>query len=107
MFRFERLKVWHKAVDLYDVVDEVAMVFLPRHGSPWLTNLDGPHFLYPRTSPKVQDGRPRKNPGSSTMLRRLQHSRWSASLWSVGAADSLRPNDIRIFMGVRRRSPGC
>lgn len=24
MFRFERLKVWHKAVDLYDVVDEVA-----------------------------------------------------------------------------------
>lgn len=24
MFRFERLKVWHKAVELYDVVDEVA-----------------------------------------------------------------------------------
>ena len=24
MFRFERLRVWHKAVDLYDVVDQVA-----------------------------------------------------------------------------------
>ena len=24
MFRFERLKVWHKAVELYDVVDELA-----------------------------------------------------------------------------------
>ncbi len=27
MFRFERLKVWHKAVELYDVVDEVADSF--------------------------------------------------------------------------------
>ncbi len=27
MFRFERLKVWHKAVDLYDLVDQVAESF--------------------------------------------------------------------------------
>ena len=24
MFRFERLRVWHKAVELYDVIDDVA-----------------------------------------------------------------------------------
>jgi len=24
MFRFERLRVWHKAIELYDVVDDVA-----------------------------------------------------------------------------------
>ncbi len=30
MFRFERLKVWHKAVELYDVVDEVADNFPPK-----------------------------------------------------------------------------
>jgi four helix bundle protein len=30
MFRFERLKVWHKAVELYDVVDKVAEGFPAR-----------------------------------------------------------------------------
>jgi four helix bundle protein len=24
MFRFERLRVWHKAVEMYDIVDEIA-----------------------------------------------------------------------------------
>ena len=24
MFRFERLRVWHKAVELYDIVDDIA-----------------------------------------------------------------------------------
>jgi len=31
MFRFERLKVWHKAVELYDVVDGVTDGFPPKH----------------------------------------------------------------------------
>ncbi len=30
MFRFERLKVWHKAVELFDVVDKVAEGFPAR-----------------------------------------------------------------------------
>jgi four helix bundle protein len=30
MFRFERLRVWHKAVDLYDVVDELCDGFRGR-----------------------------------------------------------------------------
>mgnify|MGYP001032599395 CR=1 FL=1 len=27
MFRFERLRVWHKAIELYDIVDEVVGAF--------------------------------------------------------------------------------
>ena len=30
MFRFERLKVWHKAVEFFDIVDEVAEGFPAR-----------------------------------------------------------------------------
>ena len=30
MFRFEQLKVWHKAVELYDVVDDLADRFPPK-----------------------------------------------------------------------------
>jgi len=30
MFRFERLKVWHKAVELFDIVDQIAEEFPSR-----------------------------------------------------------------------------
>jgi four helix bundle protein len=85
MFRFERLRVWHKAVDLYAAVDEACEGF---RGRGRFVLADQMRRAALSVSSNIAEGSGRETKKDSQhfysiLSRRARHSRWSVSRQSA------------------------
>ncbi len=74
VFKFEKLEVWKKSIDLYKRVSEVSSSIAQKEQF----SLGEQLYPYPPILPKGQEGEETKKPNTSLILLKVRFMRWLA-----------------------------